>query len=86
MSESGGGVEHKGLLIRGADGGLWFMRDDSNAPEKVDEAMTNRINNVLQNISQKEGANVLPQAAIDILRERFGPFGKEGVIHQIIYR
>jgi hypothetical protein len=87
MSQSGGGAEHKGLLFRGADGSLWFIRDDANRPEKVPKGAADRINKHLQNVSQtRKVAYSVPQGVIDELNKKFGRLHKEGVIHQIHFR
>jgi hypothetical protein len=87
MSKPGSGAEHRGLLFRGADGSLWFMRDDSNKPEKLDRKTTDRINELLRNVGQRRKVTyALPRAVIDLLNDRFGQLQSNGVIHQISWR
>lgn len=67
--------DHTGVLIRGATGELWFLRDDYDAPRKVDNP---RVVESVRNFAGKEGEQVftfsLPQSVLDALNEAdFGP-------------
>lgn len=86
VSKPRSGAEHRGLLFRGADGSLWFMRDDSNKPEKVNRKTTKSINDLLLKVGRRRKVTyALPRAVIDLLK-RFGPLDSDGVIHQISWR
>jgi hypothetical protein len=43
MAQRGDEQQHGGILIRGADGNLWFWRDDWNEARVVDGETTARI-------------------------------------------
>jgi hypothetical protein len=77
----GGAAAHHGILFRGADGSLWFIRDDAKAPVKLDQAMTTQINQLLGSQSQWVNPPLSP-AVIAILEARFGLLIQpDGVIH-----
>lgn len=82
MKQHGGEAGHLGFLLRGASGDLWFMRDDSNGPEKVDKETADRINDLLGN---EYAATVLSYplnpAVIGLLNATYGPIQPHGVIH-----
>jgi len=75
-----GEAGHRGILFRGANDDLWFMRDDSNAPVNLDQAMTNEINQVLG--SETRWVNLPLAPVIAILNKQFSPLIQpDGVIH-----
>jgi hypothetical protein len=74
------GVGHQGVLFRGANGSLWFLRDDANAPVKLNAAMTKQITAILCAQSQWQNPPVGPPV-IAILDPQFGPLEPDGVIH-----
>jgi hypothetical protein len=43
MAQHRGEEDHDGLLIQGADGSLWFMRDDAKKPVQLEEELANSI-------------------------------------------
>ena len=82
MSQSGRPAGHRALLFRGADGSLWFMRDDATKPVKLDKAMTARINQILGPSSGRTFfRSRISRAAIAILNAKYGPIQPDGVIH-----
>jgi hypothetical protein len=48
VEERGGRERHGGILMHGADGSLWFMRDDDDAPRKLSAELTKRIHSLLE--------------------------------------
>jgi hypothetical protein len=82
MKQQGGDSGHLGILLRGADGSLWFMRDDSNGPEKVDEDTAEQINRLMgRKYEEKLVSYPLSDAVIGILNAAYGPIQPHGVIH-----
>jgi hypothetical protein len=80
MSQQGRKAGHRGILFRGANGSLWFMRDDSNGPVKLDKATTGRIDKIIG--SKRRFFNSrLSRAVIAILNAMYGPIQPDGVIH-----
>jgi hypothetical protein len=80
MSQPGGKVGHRGILIRGSNGDLWFMRDDYPDPVRVDPALTNQINQALG--AQSKWLNPPLAPVITILDPTYGPLIQpDGVIH-----
>lgn len=81
MNQPGGGAGHKGILFRGADGSLYFIRDDANKPVKLSPAMTAQINALLGAQSQWVNPPLTP-AVMTILNTKFGPLIQpDGVVH-----
>jgi hypothetical protein len=81
MSPPGGAAGHRGILFRGADGSLWFIRDDSTAPVQLDPALANQINTLLGPQSKWTNPPLSP-AVIALLDPQFGPLVQpDGVIH-----
>jgi hypothetical protein len=75
------GVEgHRGVLLRGSNGDLWFMRDDSKAPDKLNPAMTTEVNAAIGAAS--DWINLPSGPVITILAKKYGPLVQpDGVIH-----
>jgi len=78
MAQDKGAEEHDGLLIQGADGSLWFMRDDANAPVRVPEEVVRRI----KELQEEDGPQFsgLSPRALAILREEFPGLGWWGAL------
>jgi hypothetical protein len=77
-----GGKGHLGILLRGATGQLWFMRDDSKGPEKVDKETAARINDLMgKEYEELLISYPLSNAVIGLLNEKYGPIQPHGVIH-----
>jgi len=84
MNQPAGTTGHQGVLVRGADGSLWFMRDDWNAPKRLDQATTDKINQLTANLyQQKQFTYPLPQVVIDVLDGKYPPIQPDGVIHHV---
>jgi hypothetical protein len=82
MKQHGGEEGHLGFLLRGANGSLWFMRDDSNGPEKVDDETTEQINELMGKLQENELLTYpLSPAVIGLLNAKYGPIQPHGVIH-----
>jgi hypothetical protein len=79
MAAKGAEPKHHGALIRGATGDLWFLRDDSELPVRVEDMITNRdvwkrLNDLLPKGPEEQLLTVgLPQEVNDILEDIFGP-------------
>jgi hypothetical protein len=75
-------MKHLGILLRGANGSLWFMRDDSNRPEKVDKETADKINGLMgPEYQEKLISFPLSKAVIALLNAKYGPIQPDGVIH-----
>jgi hypothetical protein len=84
MSQPAGAAGHEAVLFRGADGSLWFMRDDSNKPVKLDQATTDQINQLTANLYlQKRFTYPLPPTVIAVLDAKYPPIQPDGVIHHV---
>ena len=82
MSQPRRKTGHRAILFRGADGSLWFMRDDSNRPVKLDAATTARINQILGPSSGRTFfRSRINRAVIALLNAKYGPIQPDGVIH-----
>jgi hypothetical protein len=82
MKQHGGDEGHLGFLLRGANGSLWFMRDDSNGPEKVDHETTEQINQLMGRLQENQLLTYpLSPAVIALLNAKYGPIQPDGVIH-----
>ena len=68
------GEEHGGLLIRGADGSLWFMRDDAVAPVRLEDDVATNLDRIsgarnssgvqwAESRSHRDLAEAVPRAA-----------------------
>ena len=72
MAKKGGGKRHTGVLIRGASGDLWFMRDDHKRPVKIKPKLAKTLQSKLK--KQKQHVTFpLPQDVLDALEDAFGP-------------
>jgi hypothetical protein len=83
MSQQGGVKRHRGILFRGANGSLWFIRDDWDAPKQLDPATKTTIEPLLGPQSQWSNPP-LSRAAINVLDQdpQYGPIVlPDGVIH-----
>ena len=71
MPDQEGEEQHDGLLIRGADGRLFFMRDDANEPVevKLEEDIAEDINSQLDEAGHGEFTG-LPPGVQDVLRDK----------------
>jgi hypothetical protein len=79
-----GGAGHNAILFRGANGSLWFMRDDANAPVKVDRSTTAQINAAMGPLPPGQWiTSTLNPAVIAILNTKYGPIQPDGVIHGV---
>jgi hypothetical protein len=82
MKQKGGGAGHLGILLQGANGSLWFMRDDSNGPERVPKKTAERIKGLLgKGYADKLLSYPLSSAVIAALNVAYGPIQPDGVIH-----
>ncbi len=82
MKQHGGEEGHIGFLLRGVHGDLWFMRDDSDGPEKVDKETADRIKDLMGNqYADKLLSYPLTPAVIGLLNVAYGPIQPDGVIH-----
>jgi hypothetical protein len=82
MKQHGGETGHLGFLLRGASGDLWFMRDDSKQPDKVDKELADRINDLMgKQYEDKVLSYPLSPAVIGLLNTAYGPIQPDGVIH-----
>jgi len=82
MSPKATAVKHKGILFRGANGSLWFMRDDYNAPVRLDKATTAEIDKAMGRKPPIGWLNTkLSRNVIAILNRHYGPIQPDGVIH-----
>jgi hypothetical protein len=70
--QGGGGEERRGLLIQGAEGYLWFIRPDGDAPVQLDENATRRINEALKDVEVRQFSDELPPGIKEILEDLFG--------------
>lgn len=73
------GEEHGGLLIRGADGSLWFMRDDATEPVRLEDDVAKDLDRFLEEGTQAQFSGLSPEA-IEILRKRFANLPMWGAI------
>jgi hypothetical protein len=82
MKQKGGDAGHLGILLQGANGSLWFMRDDSNGPTRVPEETADRIKGLLgKEYQDKLLSYPLSSAVIGLLNVAYGPIQPDGVIH-----
>jgi hypothetical protein len=82
MKQKGGGAGHLGILLQGANGSLWFMRDDSNGPARVEKETAARIKGLLgKEYEDKLLSYPLSSAVIGLLNAAYGPIQPDGVIH-----
>jgi hypothetical protein len=80
--EQHGGEGHLGFLLQGATGDLWFMRDDSRGPERVDKETAERIKGLMgKEYQEKLLSYPLDPAVISLLSAKYGPIQPDGVIH-----
>lgn len=81
MEQKGGRAEHGGIIIRGATGELWFMRDDFDAPRKVEDPdLLKRLSGFLdRQAEQQQFGFPLPDEIMDGVEAAFGPV--IGVVH-----
>ena len=70
MAQQRGEQGQGGLLIRGADGSLWLMRDDAAAPVKLEEDLAEKISGLLEQQPGREFSGLSPEAQ-EILSEEF---------------
>lgn len=82
MKHHGGDAGHLGFLLRGANGSLWFMRDDSNGPKEVDPKTAEQLNDLMAK-QYKEQLLTYPlsPAVIAVLDTAYGPIQPDGVVH-----
>lgn len=74
MAQQSGGQGQGGLLIRGSDGSLWFMRDDAAAPVRLKDELAEKINSLLERQPPRELSGLSPDIQ-KLLSEEFGiPF------------
>jgi hypothetical protein len=71
MAQSRGEQGQGGLLIRGADGSLWFMRNDAAAPVKLEPELAKEVTRLLEKQPPQELSGLNP-AAQKLLGEEFG--------------
>ena len=69
------GTPHSGVLIRGATGHLWFLRDDFDQPQRIEHA---ELGELVKGYAEEEGredfvGNELPEDVLEILNDLFGP-------------
>jgi hypothetical protein len=62
MAQSRGEQGQGGLLIRGSDGSLWFMRNDAAAPVKLEEDLAKSITSLLGKQPPQELSGLNPDA------------------------
>ena len=60
------------MLIEGAEGYLWFVRPDGDAPVQLDEHATRRIKEALTDFEVRQFSTELPAGVKDILVDLFG--------------
>jgi hypothetical protein len=70
MAQHRGEQGRGGLLIRGAGGGLWFIRDDATKPVKVRPAVAKKINSFLERHPQRQISGLSPDIQ-KLLSEQF---------------
>jgi hypothetical protein len=70
MAQPRGKKGRGGLLIRGADGSLWFMSDDANEPVKVKDDLAKRIDGLLERQAPRQISGVSPDIQ-KLLGEQF---------------
>jgi hypothetical protein len=80
MAQERGQGQHDGFLIEGADGSLWFMRDDANAPVQLRGEVLRRISELLEREPQRELSGLSPEV-VKILAAEFGPIVPWGALH-----
>jgi hypothetical protein len=82
MKQHGGEEGHLGFLLQGANGSLWFMRDDSDGPTRVPEDTADRIKGLLgKEYEDRLMSYPLSSTVIGLLNEAYGPIQPHGVIH-----
>jgi hypothetical protein len=69
MAEHRGEEVHDGLLIRGSDGSLWFMRDDAKEPERLGGDLADSIRDLLDEEQHGEFTG-LPPRVQELLSDR----------------
>jgi hypothetical protein len=81
MEQKGGKHTHGGILIRGATGALWFMRDDDTAPHELkDPELVRRITGFIGKEPEEQQLGFpLSDEAIEALSAAYGPL--IGVVH-----
>lgn len=80
MAEKSSETEHGGILIRGADGSLWFMRDDADAPVRVSSELSEKINSLLEPETAQLLSFPLNEEAVEALASEFGELSSWGAI------
>ena len=60
MAQQRGEQGRGGLLIRGSDGRLFFMRDDAEAPIRLEEDLAERVNALLERQPPREISGLSP--------------------------
>jgi hypothetical protein len=73
MAPKSGAGKYGGILVRAANGDLYFTRSDHKAPQKLDSVkLRNRVELFAQDYPQ-EFVNHLPKDIMSILEGIFGP-------------
>ena len=73
MAKKAGGERHTGVLIRGASGDLWFLRDDHKKPVKIKPTLTKKLKPLLKQHQGQHLTFELPHEVLEELEEVFGP-------------
>ncbi|HET7466924.1 MAG TPA: hypothetical protein VFL29_09660 [Candidatus Dormibacteraeota bacterium] len=73
MAKKAGGERHTGVLIRGASGDLWFLRDDHDKPVKLKPELARKLTPLLKQHQRQHLAFELPPEVLEALEDVFGP-------------
>jgi hypothetical protein len=86
-SESEDEPLHQGVLIQGASGDVYFIRDDYEAPVRVESReVIEKTNAFSEQMREQFMASPLPEDLFKELDAAFGPLSPAGVIHHKTHR
>ncbi len=73
---------HAGVLISGAEGQVWWLRDDDSAPRRIeDEDLNERVKEFAEGLGDQFMTMPLPEELFRELDAAFGPLSPVGIFH-----
>ena len=73
---------HAGVLISGAGGGVWWLRDDDSAPIEIeDRELAERVQAFAAGLGGQFMTTPLPEALFKQLDAAYGPLSPLGIFH-----
>jgi len=73
---------HAGVLISGAEGQVWWLRDDDSAPRRIeDEDLAERVKEFAEGLGDQFMTMPLPEELFRELDKAYGPLSPLGIFH-----